>query len=201
MTRSKAQLLPLASVLALIALLIACANGAQAISLALTTPEPSVAIDQPAGVANDTLAEADGYIADGESLTPFDTTLPAIGKLNPALLGAVQRAANDAASDGVTLSITSGWRSVRYQQALLEEAIATYGSEEEARKWVATPGKSAHVTGNAVDIGPAAAAAWLNEHGYRYGLCRIYANEAWHFELATKPGGACPPLVRDASIG
>ena len=37
--------------------------------------------------------------------------------------------------------------------------------------------------GDAVDLGPAAARSWLAEHGARYGLCRVYANEPWHFEL------------------
>ena len=32
-----------------------------------------------------------------------------------------------------------------------------------------------------------------------YGLCQIFANERWHFELATEPGGACPPMYPDSS--
>ena len=58
-----------------------------------------------------------------------------------------------------------------------------YGSEAEAARWVATPDTSAHVSGDAVDIGPSAAAAWLSEHGAAYGLCQIYGNEPWHYEL------------------
>jgi LAS superfamily LD-carboxypeptidase LdcB len=147
------------------------------------------------------LTAADGYIADGDGLSPFATDYPAVGNLNPDLLAAVQHAATDAARDGVELIITSGWRSARYQQSLLDAAIAQYGSEAEARKWVNTPEKSTHVTGNAVDIGPTAADVWLRQHGKRYGLCQIYANEIWHFERATQPGGLCPPLIADASAG
>jgi hypothetical protein len=55
------------------------------------------------------------------------------------------------------------------------------------------------VTGDAVDIGPQEADAWLVEHGAAYGLCQIFANEAWHFELATTPGGVCPDLLPDGS--
>jgi hypothetical protein len=54
------------------------------------------------------------------------------------------------------------------------------------------------VSGDAVDIGPSAAAAWLSEHGAAYGLCRIYGNEPWHYELrpeATERG--CPPMYAD----
>ena len=39
------------------------------------------------------------------------------------------------------------------------------------------------MSGDAVDIGPARATTWLSRHGARYGLCQIFANEAWHYEL------------------
>jgi hypothetical protein len=39
------------------------------------------------------------------------------------------------------------------------------------------------VSGDAVDIGPSDAAAWLSKHGAGYGLCQIYDNEPWHYEL------------------
>ena len=74
-----------------------------------------------------------------------------------------------------------------------------YGSLEEARKWVSTPELSAHVTGDAIDIGYTDADSWLMQHGADYGLCQIYSNEIWHFELATTPGGDCPPQLADAS--
>ena len=153
------------------------------------------------GVGSVLLTAADGYIADGEGLSPFATVYPAVGNLAPDLLAAVQHVSTDAARDGVDLIITPGWRSVRYQQFLLDAAIAQYGSEAEARRWVNTPEKSTHVTGKAVDIGPMAADLWLTQHGNRYGLCQIYANEMWHYELATKPGGACPRPIADASGG
>ena len=67
-----------------------------------------------------------------------------------------------------------------------------YGSERIARQYVNTPDRSTHVTGKAVDIGPTDAAYWLAQHGARYGLCQIYANEIWHFERVIEPGGTCP---------
>ena len=79
--------------------------------------------------------------------------------------------------------VDSGWRSPEYQEQLLREAVLKYGSEAEASRWVATPHTSAHVSGDAVDIGPSHATAWLSEHGATYGLCRIYGNEPWHYEL------------------
>jgi hypothetical protein len=149
-------------------------------------------------IANAGLGDADGYIANGDSLSPFDTEHPAVTNLDPALLSAVQKAAKDASRAGISIKITAGWRSTRYQQALLDDAIASYGSVDQARKWVNTPDKSTHVTANAVDIGPTNADSWLSQHGSDYGLCQTYANEIWHFELATTPGGQCPRMVSDA---
>jgi len=143
----------------------------------------------------------DGYIAENVTLSPFDIGQPAVGNLNRDLLDAVQRATTDAASDGVEIRINSGWRSARYQQSLLNEAVIEYGSEVEARKWVSTPDQSAHVAGKAVDIAPTDADYWLQQHGNQYGLCQIYANEIWHFELAVEPGALCPPPKTDASEG
>lgn len=147
------------------------------------------------------MTASDGFILANVTLSPFDVDQPAVGRLNPALLHAIQSAATDAANDGIDLRINSGWRSVRYQQQLLNQAVTAYGSLKEARKWVDMPEQSSHVAGNAVDIAPTTADDWLQRHGSRYGLCQIYANEIWHFELAVQPGGSCPPLIKDASAG
>ena len=131
-------------------------------------------------------------------MTVFDDDVPAVANLDPDLLGALRRAATHAAADGVQLSVTSGWRSPEYQERLLHEAVAKYGSEEEAARWVATPHTSAHVSGDAVDIGRSDATAWLSEHGAAYGLCQIYSNERWHYELRPKAiDRGCPPTYAD----
>ena len=96
--------------------------------------------------------------------------------------------------------VNSGWRSEAYQQELLREAVAKYGSEEEASRWVAPPSRSEHVSGHAIDIGPTDAASWLSQHGAQYGLCQIYGNEPWHYEL--RPDAAqqgCPAMYADAA--
>jgi LAS superfamily LD-carboxypeptidase LdcB len=139
---------------------------------------------------------ADGAVPDG--VTVFDDEFPAVAELDPGLLEALRHAATDAADDGVKFAVNSGWRSAGYQNQLLREAIAEYGSEEEAARWVATPDTSPHVSGDAIDIGPTEAAAWLSEHGAAHGLCQIYRNEPWHFEL--RPDAAdrgCPPMYTD----
>ncbi|MEU8225043.1 M15 family metallopeptidase [Kribbella sp. NPDC048915] len=98
-----------------------------------------------------------------------------------------------AKADGVTIRITSGRRSVAKQQRLFDAAVKKYGSYQAATRWVLPPKYSDHVHGKAVDIGPAAAMTWLNKNGWRYGVCRRYDNEPWHFEALSAPGKKCPP--------
>lgn len=143
-------------------------------------------------------SEADGVILDGHELSVFDVDKAAVKNLDPALLEALQRAATDAAGAGVEFRMNSGWRSPELQQHMLEDAVDDYGSMEEAARWVATPETSAHVSGDAVDLGPWSALDWLVQHGSGYGLCQIYGNEAWHYELrpdAVTEG--CPQMYND----
>ncbi|MEV0246714.1 M15 family metallopeptidase [Nocardia sp. NPDC050712] len=119
--------------------------------------------------------------------------------LTPALAAAYTQAEEAARAEGVPLYINSGYRSPAEQQAMWEDGLATYGGPDEARRWVLPPDESTHVSGQAIDVGPQPGAQWLESNGNRWGLCRIYANEWWHFELATAPGGSCPALRADAS--
>jgi zinc D-Ala-D-Ala carboxypeptidase len=132
-------------------------------------------------------------------VTVFDDTYPGVTRLDPALLAALRRAATAARdNDGVVLYVNSGWRSAAYQEQLLDQAVSKYGSRSEAARWVSTPGTSAHVSGDAVDIGPSDATAWLSQHGSEYGLCQIYGNEPWHYELRTDAvQHGCPPMYAD----
>jgi D-alanyl-D-alanine carboxypeptidase len=145
---------------------------------------------------NDALGIAGGELPDG--VTVFDVGYPAIAHLDPALRDALRRASTAARSDGVELDVNSGWRSRAYQEQLFEAAVRSYGSRAEAARWVATPATSAHVSGDAVDIGGTEATDWLSEHGARYGLCEVYLNERWHYEL--RPDAVdheCPPEYAD----
>jgi zinc D-Ala-D-Ala carboxypeptidase len=121
-----------------------------------------------------------------------------VAKLDPALLGALRRAATDAAADGVELVVNSGWRSPAYEDQLRRDAIAKYGSEAKAARWVATGTTSPHVSGDAVDVGPADATPWLSAHGAAYGLCQIYGNEPWHYEMRPQAiAHGCPSMYAD----
>ena len=140
--------------------------------------------------------EAGGDVPDGA--TVFDDGIPEIANLDPDLLSALRDAATDARLGGVEFVVNSGWRSPEYQEQLLQQAISTYGSEEEAARWVATPDASPHVSGDAVDIGSSEATAWLSAHGAEYGLCRIYDNEPWHYELRPEAvDNGCPSTYAD----
>jgi D-alanyl-D-alanine carboxypeptidase len=155
------------------------------------SPSPS-----PPSERRGPLGEADGVVPDGT--TVFDDETPGVANLDPALLGPLRQAATDAADDGVEFQVTSGWRSPEYQEQLLREAVSEHGSEEEAARWVATADTSLHVSGDAVDIGSSDATAWLSEQGDDYGLCQIYGNEPWHYEL--RPDAidhGCPPMYAD----
>jgi D-alanyl-D-alanine carboxypeptidase len=142
------------------------------------------------------VAVADGAVPSG--VTVFDVKYPAVANLDPALLRALGQAATNAASEGVESYVNSGWRSPKYQERLLRQAISKYGSEREAARWVSTAQRSAHVSGDAVDIGPSDAAAWLSEHGAEYGLCQIYSNEPWHYEVRPEAvDHGCPARYAD----
>jgi hypothetical protein len=174
-------------------------------SLASSSSTATSPIDVPRSEHRGPPGEPDGaLVLRGEDrgapdgTTVFDDDSPAVANLDPALLGALRQTATDAASDGVEFYVNSGWRSREYQEQLLREAVSKYGSEEEATRWVATPETSPHVSGDAVDIGPSDATAWLSERGAEYGLCQIYGNEPWHYELRPEAiDHGCPPVYAD----
>lgn len=168
----------------------------------MTTSAPGTvpsAIGELTGREEVTFTAEDGALPDDLSVTAFDTHYPSVARMDGELLEAVQEASRAALEDGIVLHVTSGWRSEAYQRHLLDEAVFEHGSREEARELVSTPEESRHVTGDAVDIGPTDAADWVIRRGAAYGLCQVYANEMWHFELLTEPGGDCPARLPDAA--
>ncbi len=140
-----------------------------------------------------------GYLPDGTTLSPFDTSSQILLQLDPLLLNAIRDAARSAKAQGIDITITSGWRSKGFQQRLFDDAVRQYGSVEVAEQFVASPEASRHVVGEAVDIAGTGASDWLIRNGARFGLCQIYANENWHFELATDGTGRCPALRPNAA--
>lgn len=84
--------------------------------------------------------------------------------------------------------LVSGHRDHDRQAALWAAALKKYGSEKEARKWVAPPGHSNHESGFAGDLrGDLALAHRLAP---KYGLYFPMAHEPWHIEPLGHRGSA-----------
>jgi hypothetical protein len=92
------------------------------------------------------------------------------------------------AESGGRITVVSGYRSPERQAQLYGEALRRYGSEQEARKRVAPPGKSNHNKGVAFDLGGDLQLA--HTLAPKYGLAFPMGHEPWHIE---------PSGVRDSS--
>jgi D-alanyl-D-alanine dipeptidase len=121
--------------------------------------------------------------------------------LVPKVKNRYEAAKAAAKKKGHTLAITSGYRSLERQEYLFNRAVKRHGSKTAASKWVLPPKKSNHTWGLAIDVNYGVggtkgkkAAAWLEKNGYKYGLCRRYKNEWWHFEPLVAPGQKCPKM-------
>ncbi len=112
----------------------------------------------------------------------------------------------EAAPPGIRekLGIYSGARSVERQAELYAEAVRKYGSEAEARKWVAPPGKSEHNNGKAADLSyegaslknaPKEVVDWLHGNASKFGLKFPLGNENWHIEDDGTRGGKGTTVV------
>jgi LAS superfamily LD-carboxypeptidase LdcB len=105
-------------------------------------------------------------------------------------------AQTDAKAAGLQFVLNSGYRSAAYQQRIYDCWVQELGSPEAARQYALPPSESAHVKGYAMDIAPPSAAAWLQASAGKYGLCRRYQDETWHFEYqASYKTGGCPALL------
>lgn len=135
----------------------------------------------------------------GAGAIPHSLIRPAA--LDKQLVYRFKAAQAAAAQDGQRIYIVSGFRSLSRQKSLYNQAIRKYGSVDEASKWVAPPLVSHHPWGIAIDVNypnEPVGAGWLEVHGSKFGLCRVFENEWWHFEPVIAPGWKCPPLVPDA---
>lgn len=114
-----------------------------------------------------------------------------------------------ARTDGIAsplLSIVSGYRSSALQAQLYQRAVARYGSDQEARKWVAPPGASAHQSGRALDLylglsndsrnavrqRQLRVYMWLTANAGRFGFFP-YDREPWHWEYNPRAAAGPPP--------
>jgi peptidoglycan hydrolase-like protein with peptidoglycan-binding domain len=104
-------------------------------------------------------------------------------QMTPATAAAFQQMYEAAKRDGVTLNVNSAFRDPAYQAKLFKQAVAKYGSESAARKWVAPPGRSEHQTGTALDMGMGNGRvySWLRQNAGKFGLKQSYSWEPWHY--------------------
>jgi len=142
------------------------------------------------------------FLGDGP-LTESRTATDEVTELHPLLSARFAVAQSFARADGVALTLTSGFRSLDRQRVLFDREVVIRGSETEAAKWVLPPQFSHHPQGLAIDVnypGDKLGAYWLETHGSRFGLCRVYANEWWHFEGVIAPGERCPAMAPNALV-
>ena len=135
----------------------------------------------------------------GESPITYSPTAPKT--LNKTLEYRFLAAQAAAKKEGLSLQITSGYRSLSRQKYLFDQAIKKYGSYKDAAKWVSPPEISHHPLGLAIDVNypkNPETAKWLEINGYKFGLCRVFKNEWWHFEGNIAPGWKCPKMYKSA---
>lgn len=115
--------------------------------------------------------------ANGVVQTPDGPMVRRQGKLIGAKVAEqFDRMVEAARQDGVTLRITSGYRSYDEQVVLWNK----YGRNP-AR--VARPGTSNHQKGEAIDFGNIGSAwSWLKQNAHRFGF-KNYPPEPWHYSL------------------
>jgi len=82
-----------------------------------------------------------------------------------------------AKKDGVNITITSGFRS----RAEQEKLYAAY--QNGTGNLAAKPGTSNHESGDALDLGPPSAYAWLKQNAGQFGFKNKIASEPWHWSL------------------
>jgi D-alanyl-D-alanine carboxypeptidase len=92
--------------------------------------------------------------------------------MRPDVALAFDRMAAAAARDGISLIVTSGFRSDAEQAVLF--------ARHPDPRWVAPPGQSLHRYGTELDLGPPGAYGWLAANARRFGFIKRYSWEPWH---------------------
>ena len=120
--------------------------------------------------------------------------------MRPDVALAFDRMAEAAREDGVTLLVTSGYRSDAEQAELFRL--------HPDPKWVAPPGTSLHRNGTELDLGPRSAYAWLAANATRFHFIQRYDARALALRICAEPalvaaarhGRRRPPGQRGAGL-
>ncbi|WP_194916040.1 D-alanyl-D-alanine carboxypeptidase family protein [Catenulispora rubra] len=164
-----------------------------------TSPKtPATSPTSPSKSATSAPPPADGENGDCEN-TSHDTPADDAVKFSGMTHGTQQAfltAQKAAQATGVSFVLNSGYRSAAYQQRVFDCWVKQLGSPQAARQYALPPSESAHVQGYAMDIAPPSGAAWLESTAGKYGLCRRYQDETWHFEYQSRyKTQGCPALL------
>jgi hypothetical protein len=109
--------------------------------------------------------------------------------MRPDVALAFDRMERAAAGDGVTLLVTSGYRSDSEQAVLF--------SLNPDPKWVAPPGASLHRNATELDLGPPSAYGWLARNATRFHFLQRYPHEPWHYGYVLNPRSTPRPAKGD----
>jgi hypothetical protein len=99
--------------------------------------------------------------------------------MRPDVAAAFDRMAAAARAAGISLVITSAFRSDAEQAELF--------AQNPDPTWVAPPGQSLHRCATELDLGPASAYGWLAANARRFGFLKRYSWEPWHFGYVEGP--------------
>ena len=99
--------------------------------------------------------------------------------MRPDVALAFDRLERAARADGVTLLVSSGYRSDAEQAELFRRRPDP--------KWVAPPGRSLHRFATELDLGPAAAYRWLAANAEQFHFVQRYPHEPWHYGYVLNP--------------
>jgi len=106
--------------------------------------------------------------------------------MRPDVALAFDRMERAARADGVTLLVSSGYRSDAEQAELFRL--------NPDPNWVAPPGTSLHRYGTELDLGPRAAYGWLALNAGRFHFIQRYPHEPWHYGYTLNAGSTLRPV-------
>jgi Transglycosylase SLT domain/D-alanyl-D-alanine carboxypeptidase len=110
--------------------------------------------------------------------------------MRPDVAEAFDRLTAAARRDGISIVITSAFRSDAEQAELWEQ--------NPDPRWVAPPGQSLHRCATELDLGPSSAYGWLDANAPRFDFLRRYSWEPWHFGYT---GGPAPCSEAGDAVG
>jgi hypothetical protein len=102
--------------------------------------------------------------------------------MRPDVAVAFDHLAAAAAADGITLIISSAYRTNAEQAVLF--------AQHPDPRWVAPAGVSLHRFGTELDLGPISAYPWLAANAPRFHFTQRYSWEPWHYGYTLNPGSS-----------